>query len=454
MDPINYTVAVANPIENALKGYQAGLGVTQLQQEQQAQQAAAAQKQQMQADLAQLSANPSTQAIAAMSIKYPQLSEQFKRSFDMLEPTKRQAKLTHASQVYSAVLSGRSDIAADLLKKQAEGYRNAGDEAEAQASETWAKLVTDHPETVKRDAGLMLSSVMGEKFAETFGKLGAEQRAQELQPDAVREGKAKADSAVSDATIKAAEAEYAPETAKAKAQGVVADTKTKEVTAKYAEREKQAELKQAAAQLGLTGAQTSSALASAQHMRAETQKTVLEVKALKQNGGVPSEKRFALESDLRKEYSTQTKHFTDVKEAFTRIKSAENTGAGDIALVYSYMKILDPTSVVREGEFATAQNSAGIPAAVVAAYNKAINGERLTKGQRDSFVSQGQKLLNAAGVREKEVRKGIEQIAGNYNLNTKNIYFNDAAIPDQSAKAAPPAKPAATAKPKNVVVDF
>jgi len=38
------------------------------------------------------------------------------------------------------------------------------------------------------------------------------------------------------------------------------------------------------------------------------------------------------------------------------------------------MKILDPGSVVREGEFATAQNSAGIPERIRAKYNR--NTER------------------------------------------------------------------------------
>ena len=38
----------------------------------------------------------------------------------------------------------------------------------------------------------------------------------------------------------------------------------------------------------------------------------------------------------------------------------QNSGAGDIATVYQFMKALDPTSVVRETEFSTAANSAGL----------------------------------------------------------------------------------------------
>ncbi|WP_204128690.1 hypothetical protein, partial [Pseudomonas ogarae] len=63
--------------------------------------------------------------------------------------------------------------------------------------------------------------------------------------------------------------------------------------------------------------------------------------------------------------------------------SAQN----DLALIFSYMRMLDPASVVREGEFATAQNAAGVPDQIRNAYNKAVNGERLNPEQRTGFVS-------------------------------------------------------------------
>ena len=40
--------------------------------------------------------------------------------------------------------------------------------------------------------------------------------------------------------------------------------------------------------------------------------------------------------------------------------------AGDMALIFSYMKMLDPNSTVREGEYATAQDAGSIPHASLA----------------------------------------------------------------------------------------
>ncbi len=86
------------------------------------------------------------------------------------------------------------------------------------------------------------------------------------------------------------------------------------------------------------------------------------------------------------------------------------------------MKMLDPGSVVREGEFATASNSAGIPTAVQNIYNRALSGQRLTDGQRKTFAGQAEKLANAAAVREQEVRSGLSAVAKNYGLNAANIF--------------------------------
>ena len=69
------------------------------------------------------------------------------------------------------------------------------------------------------------------------------------------------------------------------------------------------------------------------------------------------------------------------------IDSAEqNSASGHIALIFSYMKLLDPTSTVREGEFATAQNAGGIPETVRNVFNKAMSGTRLQPGQRQDFL--------------------------------------------------------------------
>jgi murein DD-endopeptidase MepM/ murein hydrolase activator NlpD len=58
---------------------------------------------------------------------------------------------------------------------------------------------------------------------------------------------------------------------------------------------------------------------------------------------------------------------------------------GDVSAVFQFMKTLDPASVVREGEFALAESSAGLPSKIGNLYDKVMKGERLTDDQRKAF---------------------------------------------------------------------
>jgi len=207
MEPIDYTSAFANipsPQNAMLEGLKIGGVMHDQQQARIDAQKAALAKDQMNADLHELSQNPTTEAIGRMSLKYPQLSENFKRSFDMLDPGQRQAKLEHASQVYAAINNNKPDIAIDLLTKQAEASRNVGNEKDARAAETMISMVRDHPEMAKTSAGLILSSAVGpEKFAAAYGAVGDEQRAQAEAPADLAKKQADAKKAAADADVAA-----------------------------------------------------------------------------------------------------------------------------------------------------------------------------------------------------------------------------------------------------------
>ena len=136
MDPINYQINVKSPMEATLQGFQGGLAIKQALQQQALQQQALQQQQQMQADLANLASNPNAGAkdYAGMMTKYPQLADHFKKSWDVLSADQQQAKLSHSVQVYSALQAGKPEIAVDLLNRQAEGFRNSGQQDDAEAA--------------------------------------------------------------------------------------------------------------------------------------------------------------------------------------------------------------------------------------------------------------------------------------------------------------------------------
>jgi len=95
--------------------------------------------------------------------------------------------------------------------------------------------------------------------------------------------------------------------------------------------------------------------------------------------------------------NTVTKNFntatTQVSKLFASAK--DPSAAGDLAMIFTYMKILDPTSVVREGEQATAQNAVGVDDRTRNLFNRLLTGERLTDEQRADFVKKGISLYQS-----------------------------------------------------------
>lgn len=231
MNPIDYSIDVQSPIDAALKGYQAGAVIRNDQMQQQQQQVQLAQQQQMQAELAALSRNPTPQGILQATLRYPQLSEQFKRANDMLTTQQQEAQSRALLPIYFAAQSGNVDVARDQLEKRALALDNSGKPQDAQEARDMAKLLEMNPGSATVTLGGYLAHTLGpEKFAETFGKLGTELRALQLHPSVLAKSQAEAAKTGSEATTAA-------------------------VTANYAESNAQADLKQKAAQLGLTGAQ-------------------------------------------------------------------------------------------------------------------------------------------------------------------------------------------------------
>ncbi|HEY8878273.1 MAG TPA: hypothetical protein VIN03_11955 [Roseateles sp.] len=213
-DPSNYSLDVQQPFQAALQGYQVGSAIQANQIQQAQQQAALAQQQQMRADLAQLSANPTPQGISAAVIKYPQLSEHFKRANDMLTTQQQDAQSKALLPIYFAAQSGNTDVAKQKLLDRAAALENSGMAGDAKEARDMASLIDLNPKGATVMLGGYLAHTLGpEKFIENFGKLGTEQRAADQAPGALRKVNADASAAESDATTKAVTADFAHQNA-------------------------------------------------------------------------------------------------------------------------------------------------------------------------------------------------------------------------------------------------
>lgn len=136
------------------------------------------------------------------------------------------------------------------------------------------------------------------------------------------------------------------------------------------------------------------------------------------------------EAKLRDKWlnNVQTKMTQDVSVAAGKVRTIGTdpnpSAAGDLSMIFNYMKLLDPGSVVREGEFATAQNATGIPQRVQNLYNNMLRGERLNVQQRSDFVSRAEQLYEVHLDRQRSFNAAFEDLAVRNKLNPKNIILD------------------------------
>lgn len=344
-------------------------GMRQQQAEQQQLAEARARKTQIQTALNEVANNPDAGRgdYIGLLTQFPELGDQLKAPLELMEKDMRESKIAQARDVYSALEGGNTDIAKSILQEQVEASENSNDKRGAASARVLLAQIEANPNAAKNSAAMFLASAMGpEEFEGMLGQLDEIQARRETR---------------------------------------------------------QSDLDQAAADLGLTKAQTAKTMADTKNLGVETRKLAFELEALKDgNNPISVEKRFDMEKALRSDYNNLTGEFFKVQDAYRRVRAAQPNAAGDLSLIFSFMKMLDPGSVVREGEFANAQNTTSVPEQVKNIYNRVMSGERLNENQRESFMSQTEDLMKAAKSREKEVRAQLAPSIKNYGLNADNVW--------------------------------
>ena len=127
------------------------------------------------------------------------------------------------------------------------------------------------------------------------------------------------------------------------------------------------------------------------------------------------------EDRLADDYRKNTKVYESVLNDYKKLKAATPDAIGDISMVYNYMKILDPTSTVREGEAATVEQARGVPATVLNMYNKLFEGVRLNPEQRSQILNTGLGYAESAANSLRGEHKFIKDISQRRGYNYGNI---------------------------------
>lgn len=151
-------------------------------------------------------------------------------------------------------------------------------------------------------------------------------------------------------------------------------------------------------------------------------------------------KKFEQANKLRDEYATLTKDFRTVQDAYSKIKSTSDTGAGDMSLLYSYVKLLDPGSVVRESEFATAAASGSFGEQIQGAVQRVMSGQRLPPTLRDAFKSEADSIYLAQKGGADRMTEKYTDLAKRWGVDPKDViqdYAGEQPKPKRRAGDAP-----------------
>lgn len=115
--------------------------------------------------------------------------------------------------------------------------------------------------------------------------------------------------------------------------------------------------------------------------------------------------------------------FITARDAHARLEEAakDPSPAGDLALLYNYMKVLDPGSTIRESEFATAAASGSIPQQMKGAWNKVINGKRLDDSVRQDFLDRSRKIFTGMKAQQDKTTKEFKTLAEKNGIDFNNV---------------------------------
>lgn len=215
--PIDYSLNVKSPFESAIQGYGIGANMAQMQAQREATMAQR-DASQAKADAERAEAlrqaeardatkalftnpNPTAQDFIKVASMLPEKeAASMRANWDLMNKDKQDSTLKFSGQVLSAFNSGSPQIGVQLLKDRAEAERNAGQEEQAKAYDTWAQIAEANPQAAMKSMGIMVAQVPGgDKVIESVTKIGQESRAEAKAPAELKEANAKAEKAAVDA---------------------------------------------------------------------------------------------------------------------------------------------------------------------------------------------------------------------------------------------------------------
>jgi len=141
------------------------------------------------------------------------------------------------------------------------------------------------------------------------------------------------------------------------------------------------------------------------------------------------------------QFRTASKPFGEARLNYERVvanaTTKNPTGATDIALIFNFMKMLDPTSVVRESEFQAAAGASPLLLRLGAEYNKLFKkeAEKLPDATRRQFFQAATETYVPYVEGQQRLEQDFISEAERFNLSPENIVRTK--VPKKGVKEYP-----------------
>lgn len=159
--------------------------------------------------------------------------------------------------------------------------------------------------------------------------------------------------------------------------------------------------------------------------------------AAKANGQPDPADRMKAEGDLRGEWNRLNAPYKVMQQAIAQMRTSaeQKSVAGDTALITQFRKLLDPTSVVREAEFAQTAEAGSMFRKLETLLAQQTEGVLIANKARNEIVSLGNQLMAIADAANRRDREPFEATADTYGLNKRLIFGSS--IPGEVPKVFP-----------------
>lgn len=159
-------------------------------------------------------------------------------------------------------------------------------------------------------------------------------------------------------------------------------------------------------------------------------------------------------TSLRKEFQDlpEVKNYVQALPAFEAIKDAasRNTPMSDINLVYGVAKLYDPTSVVREGEYATVANAPAIPERIKGWASYLAGGGKLTDETKRQILEEANGRMATFQTALEGKRNQYKDIAERSGVDPTLVLDQGYKPPTNRGSGAPAGKTAAPMERKTI----